>query len=54
MVKYLGGGGGAEPLAGVTLGRPLFESVLRELLLEGAEHTVEVFEGAGASWKMTK
>lgn len=53
VVKYLGGSGDAG-LAGVTLNRNLFETVLRELLLEGAEHTVEMYEGAGSSWKLSR
>ena len=43
-----------DTLASVTLNRNMYENVLRELLLEGAEHCVELWEGAGASWKVTK
>jgi DNA mismatch repair protein MSH2 len=41
-------------LASVTLNRPLFEGVLRALLLEGAQHSVELWEGAGANWSLSK
>jgi hypothetical protein len=40
--------------AGVTLSRNLYEAVLRSLLLERAEHSVELYEGAAASWTCTK
>eukprot|EP00775_Hariotina_reticulata_P005551 gene5551-5787_t len=41
-------------LPSVTLNRSLFEGVLQALLLEGAQHTVEVWEGSGANWTLTK
>lgn len=40
--------------AGVTLNRSLYETVLRELLLERAEHTVELYEGSGAAWRKVR
>ena len=39
---------------GVTLNRSLYETVLRALLLEGGEHTVEMYEGSGAHWRKCK
>lgn len=41
-------------LASVTLNRSLFEGVLRSLLLEGGQHSVELWEGAGANWSLSK
>lgn len=41
-------------LASVTLNRSLFEGVLRALLLEGGQHSVELWEGAGANWSLAK
>lgn len=41
-------------VAGVTLNRSLYETVLRELLLERAEHTVELYEGSGAAWRKVR
>jgi hypothetical protein len=41
-------------LPSVTLSRSLFEGVVQALLLEGAQHTVEVWEGSGANWIVTK
>jgi DNA mismatch repair protein MSH2 len=52
VVKYLGGSEAGLPY--VSLNRALFETVLRELLLERAEHTVEVYEGSGATWRLSK
>lgn len=40
--------------AGVTLNRSLYETVLRELLLERAEHTIELYEGSGAAWRKVR
>ncbi len=41
-------------MAGVTLNRSLYERVLRDLLVECAEHTVELYEGSGASWTLAR
>ena len=41
-------------VAGITLNRNLYETVLRDLLCEGTEHTVQLYEGHGASWKLTR
>lgn len=38
----------------VALNRNLFETVIREVLLEGSEHRVEIYEGSGTSWRLTK
>ncbi|KAL0034692.1 hypothetical protein WJX77_003027 [Trebouxia sp. C0004] len=52
VVKYLGKQDSGLP--GVTLNRSLYETVLRELLLERAEHTVELYEGSGAAWRKVR
>eukprot|EP00798_Chlamydomonas_sp_ICE-L_P022048 gene22048-29112_t len=52
VVKYHGNP--KDQLPGVTLNRNLLESVLRELLLEGAGHTVELYEGSGSSWRVVR
>ena len=41
-------------LPSVTLGRTLYESVLRELLLDGGQHSVELWDGYGSNWKVVK
>jgi hypothetical protein len=38
----------------VTLNRSLYESVLKELLLEGGQHSVELWDGYSAHWKAVK
>lgn len=38
----------------MALNRSLYERVLRDLLVERAEHTVELYEGTGASWTVAK
>ena len=53
VVKYLGHGESA--LAGVTLNKSLFETVLRDLLLEGTERTVELYEEIPRQgWRLAK
>ena len=39
---------------GVTLNKSLYERLLRDLLVERAEHTVELYEGSGASWNLAR
>jgi hypothetical protein len=41
-------------LASVSLNRHLLENMLRTLLVEEANHVVEMWEGSGSSWKVTK
>mmetsp|Transcript_2038 Transcript_2038/g.4816 ORF Transcript_2038/g.4816 Transcript_2038/m.4816 type:complete len:932 (-) Transcript_2038:357-3152(-) len=52
VVKYLGNP--SDSLASVCLNRNLFENVLRDLLIERAEFSVELFEGSGTSWRKTR
>ena len=40
--------------AGITLNNNLFETVLRELLVERAEFTVQIYEGSGTQWRKAK
>ncbi len=58
VVKYLGGGssggGGGQGLPSVTLNRALLETVLKDLLLDGGQHSVEMWEGFGAHWKAVR
>ena len=44
-------GKGDNPLPSVTLNRSLFETVLRDLLVDNADHTIEIYEGSGSSWR---
>ncbi|WIA29725.1 hypothetical protein OEZ86_012205 [Tetradesmus obliquus] len=45
---------GRAGLASVTLNQSLFESVIRALLLEGGQHSVQLWEGAGANWSLAR
>jgi DNA mismatch repair protein MSH2 len=53
VVRYLGHGESALP--GVTLNRSLFETVLRDLLLDGTERVVELYEETPRQgWKLAR
>ena len=52
QVTYIGGREAGLP--GITVPHNLLPSALKELLVERGEHAVEVYEGAGASWKCVK
>eukprot|EP00897_Mesotaenium_endlicherianum_P002845 jgi/Mesen1/2589/ME000164S01718 len=43
-----------ETLSSVSISRSMFETILRDLLLERTDHTVELYEGSGAAWKLAK
>ncbi|GLI63268.1 hypothetical protein VaNZ11_006172 [Volvox africanus] len=38
----------------VNVNRAMFETILRELLLGGTTHVVELYESAGTAWKLTR
>ncbi len=52
VIKHLGGAASGVP--SVTLNLNLFQTVLRDLLLERADRTVEMWECAGSSWKLAR
>ena len=52
QVTYIGGQ--ANGLPGITISYNLFPGLLRELLVERAEYSVEVYEGAGSCWRCVK
>lgn len=41
-------------LSSVSISRNMFEVILRDLLLERTDHTVELYEGSGGNWRCTK
>ena len=52
-VHYLGHGESALP--GLTLNRSLFETILRELLLNGTEHLIELYEETSRQgWRLSR
>lgn len=47
-------GNGADSLPGVTINRSMFETIVRDLLLERTDCTVELYEGTGSKWQLIK
>ncbi|KAJ3670194.1 hypothetical protein LUZ60_010518 [Juncus effusus] len=47
-------GNGSDALSSVTVSKNMFETILRDLLLERSDHTVELYEGSGSNWRLTK
>ncbi|MEW5305591.1 MAG: hypothetical protein WDW36_008123 [Sanguina aurantia] len=46
--------GTASALPYVCFNHKMWEGMLREILLNSTTHTVELFEGSGATWKLTR
>ena len=44
----------ASGLPSVTVSLNLFPCLVRQLLVEGGDHAVEVYEGSGCSWRRTR
>ncbi|XP_057854646.1 DNA mismatch repair protein MSH2 isoform X2 [Cryptomeria japonica] len=47
-------GNGHDALSSVSISRNMFETIIRNLLLERTDHTVELFEGSGSNWRLAK
>ncbi|XP_078180719.1 MUTS homolog 2 [Carex rostrata] len=47
-------GNGSDALSSVTISKNMFETILRDLLLERSDRTVEVYEGSGSNWRVSK
>lgn len=47
-------GSGSESLPSVSISSRLFETILRDLLLERSDHTVELYDGSGANFQISK
>ncbi|XP_078431447.1 MUTS homolog 2 [Wolffia australiana] len=47
-------GSGSDGISSVTVSKNIFETIARDLLLERNDHTLEVYEGSGSNWKLTK
>ncbi|CAM6067852.1 unnamed protein product [Sphagnum tenellum] len=47
-------GSGADSLSGVSISRSMFENIVRNLLLERTDCTIELYEGAGSKWQLVK
>ncbi|XP_052179789.1 DNA mismatch repair protein MSH2 [Diospyros lotus] len=47
-------GSGSDAISSVSVSRNMFETITRDLLLERADHTLELYEGSGSNWRLTK
>ncbi|KAL8488024.1 hypothetical protein ACS0TY_024341 [Phlomoides rotata] len=52
VVRQIGSGSDAIP--SVSVSKNMFEKVARDLLLERTDHTLELYEGNGANWRLVK
>lgn len=47
-------GSGPDGLSSVSVSKNMFETIARDLLLERADRTLEVYEGTAAKWRLAK
>lgn len=47
-------GNGANSLSSVSVSKNMFEMIVRDLLLERTDHTLELYEGSGSNWRLVK
>ncbi|THU49860.1 hypothetical protein C4D60_Mb06t14020 [Musa balbisiana] len=47
-------GSGSEGISSVSVSKNMFEAIARDLLLERTDHTLELYEGSGSNWNLTK
>ncbi|KAF6160878.1 hypothetical protein GIB67_041932 [Kingdonia uniflora] len=47
-------GNGYDAISSVSVSKNMFETIARDILLERADHTLEVYEGSGSNWRLTK
>ncbi|XP_068636946.1 DNA mismatch repair protein MSH2 isoform X1 [Aristolochia californica] len=47
-------GSGSDGLSSVSVSKNMFETIARDLLLDRADHTLELYEGSGSNWRLTK
>lgn len=47
-------GSSSDGISSVSVSRAMFETIARNLLLERTDHTLELYEGSGSSWRLTK
>ncbi|VVA21426.1 PREDICTED: DNA mismatch repair [Prunus dulcis] len=47
-------GSGLDGLSSVSVSKNMFETIARDLLLERTDHTLEIYEGSGSSWRLVK
>ncbi|KAL6861802.1 hypothetical protein ACP4OV_017502 [Aristida adscensionis] len=47
-------GSDSHGISSVSVNKAMFETIARSILLERADHTLELYEGSGSSWRLTK
>lgn len=47
-------GSDSDALSSVSISRSMFETIIRDLLLTRADHTVELYEGNGSNWRLIR
>ncbi|XP_039065285.1 DNA mismatch repair protein MSH2-like [Hibiscus syriacus] len=47
-------GSGCNGLSSVSVNKNMFETIIRDLLLERTDHTLELYEGSGSNWRLVK
>lgn len=47
-------GNGAYSLSSVSVSKNMFEMIVRDLLLERTDHSLELYEGSGSNWRLVK
>lgn len=47
-------GSGSNAISSVSVSKNMFETIARDLLLERTDHTIELYEGSGSNWRLSK
>ncbi|KAF9618224.1 hypothetical protein IFM89_000859 [Coptis chinensis] len=47
-------GSGSDGISSVSVSKNMFETIARDLLLERTDHTLELYEGSGSNWRLSK
>lgn len=47
-------GNGSDAVSSVSVSKNMFETIVRDLLLERTDHSLELYEGSGSNWRLTK
>ncbi|KAI3978092.1 hypothetical protein MKX01_032469 [Papaver californicum] len=47
-------GSGSDGISSVSVNRNMFETIVRDILLERTDHTLELYEGSGSNWQLSK
>ncbi|GMH21302.1 hypothetical protein Nepgr_023144 [Nepenthes gracilis] len=47
-------GSGSDAISSVSVSKNMFETIARDILLETMDHTIELYEGSSANWRLVK